>query len=409
MFNKLAKITRMEFKLTAANRAFIALTILGPFLIIGMSVLPTVLSMSGGLGSPVLKIALVNVDRESLKIITPALERADIRVTEFQGDPRPLDAEVLEGRLDGYLIFPADLAKATTLEYVSKNAGDFRVMGTLQGVIGQSIVAMRLVKAGLAPQEIAGIVQPPRIENRKLTKSGEKEKSDFLAILMTGIALVMLLYMTVMLYGQAIGRSVLTEKTSKTVEIMLSSVKPLDLLYGKIFGKALAALLQYAVWILMTAVFLLAVGPRLGINLNVGITPSTLGFMVLFFLLDFFMYSALYAALGSASEDEQHLSQLAWPMIVFLVIPMVLISPIIMNPSAPFVVGLSLFPLTGPVVMFLRVLIGGVPGWQIALCVAFALVTIAGIVYISAKIFRVGLLMTGKRFKLGEIVKWVRY
>jgi ABC-2 type transport system permease protein len=409
MLGKLVKIVRMEFKLTAANRAFIALTILGPFLIFAVIVLPTLLSQGGGFGSPELKIAIVNADRSFLQGIKPVLEKAGIKVVDFQGDTSPLDAEVQDDKLDGYLILPADLAGATTLEYISKSAGDFRVMGTLQGVIGNSIVAMRLQKTGLTPQEIASVMQQPQISNRQLTKSGEKKESDFLTILMTALALVFLIYMTVLLYGQAIGRSVLTEKTSKTVEIMLSSVSPMDLLWGKILGKVLAAILQYAVWILMSAVFLYTIGPKLGVSLSIGITPIVMVYMVMFFLLDFFLYSGIYAALGAASEDEQHLGQLSWPIILFLVLPMMMISPIIMSPSSSLVVFFSLFPLTGPIVMFLRILVGGVAGWEIALCVGITLVTIVVVVYLSAKIFRVGLLMTGKRFKLGEILKWVRY
>ena len=409
MFNKLFKIVRMEFKLTAANRAFIALTILGPFLIFAVIVLPTLLTQGGGFGSPELKIAIVNADQSFLQGIKPALDQAGFKVVDFQGDPAPLDAQVLDGELDGYLILPADLAGATNLEYISKSAGDFRVMGTLQGVIGNSIVAMRLRKTGLAPQEIASVMQQPQIANRQLSESGEKKESNFLTILMTGLALVFLIYMTVLLYGQAIGRSVLTEKTSKTVEIMLSSVKPTDLLWGKIIGKVLAAVIQYAVWILMSAAFLYTLGPKLGVSLSIGITPVILVYMVLFFLLDFFLYSGIYAALGAASEDEQHLGQLSWPIIVFLVLPMMMISPIIMSPSSSLVVFFSFFPLTGPIVMFVRVLVGGVAGWEIALCVGLALATIVVVVYLSAKIFRVGLLMTGKRFKIGEIVKWVRY
>jgi ABC-2 type transport system permease protein len=409
MLAKMAKIARMEFKLTAVNRAFIVLTILGPFIIVAISVLPGLLAMSGSMGSPELKVAIVSQDQSFVDGIAPALNRSGIRVVNAQGSPQSLDEMVLGGTLDGYMTLPPDLLSTKHLEYVSKNVGDFRVMGTLQGVIGQSIVAMRLMKAGLPAGEIASIVSPPAIENRRLAKTGEKEKSDFLTILMTGLALVMLLYMTVLLYGQAIGRSVLTEKTSKTVEIMLSSVKPLDLLYGKILGKAAAGLLQYAVWAVMTAAFLGIFGPRLGINLNLGITPATLAFLVLFFILAFFLYSGMYAALGSAAEDEQHLSQLAWPVIIFLMIPVFLISPIIMNPNAPFVVGLSLFPLTASVVMFLRVVVGGTPSWQILLSIGIQLLTIALVVFLSAKIFRVGLLMTGKRFKMGEIVKWLRY
>lgn len=407
MMGKLAKVARMEFKLTAANRAFIVLTILGPFLIVAVSVLPSLLTMNR-LGSPEVKIAIVGGPAGFAEGIRPALTASGMRLVDV-ADPSSLDAQVLSGALDGYLTLPADLEHATQLEYVSKNVADFRTTGALQGIIGQSIVAMRLVRAGLPAAQIASVVTPPQITVKKLEPTGQKKNQDFVTVLMTGLVLVMLLYMTVLLYGQAIGRSVLSEKTSKTVEIMLSSVRPLDLMYGKIAGKAAASLLQYAVWVVMAAAFLSLFGSKLGVNMNLGITPQTLGFLVLFFLLAFLLYSSIYAALGSAAEDDQHLTQLAWPVIIFLVIPIVMISPIIMNPSAPFVVVLSLFPLTGAVVMFLRIVVGGAPVGEVLASIALQLGTIVLAVYLSAKIFRVGLLMTGKRFTFAEIVKWLRY
>jgi ABC-2 type transport system permease protein len=408
MSSKLIKIAKMEFKLTAANRAFVILTILGPFLIVAMTVLPSLISTRGGLGSPEQKIAIVNASPQFLQGVQPALTGLHINLV-VPDNSGSLDEMVTSGQLDGYLVLPQDLANATTLQYISKNAADFQLMGSLQGVIGRSIVAMRLIGAGLPAERIASIVTPPSIENSRLTAEGKKENQDYLTVLFTGLALVFMLYMTVMLYGQAVGRAVLTEKSSKTVEIMLSSVTPRDLMYGKIFGKGVAALVQYAVWILMSLAFLRFVGPSLGVNLNLAITPQTLAYLVLFFLLAFFIYCSFYAALGSASEDEQHLSQLAWPVIIFLIIPIVLIAPIIMSPQSPFVVGMSLFPLTAPTVMFLRIVASSVPPIQIVVSIALQLLTIAGITALSGKIFRVGLLMTGKRFNFGEVMKWLRY
>jgi ABC-2 type transport system permease protein len=117
----------------------------------------------------------------------------------------------------------------------------------------------------------------------------------------------------------------------------------------------------------------------------------------------------MYAAVGSAAEDESHLTQLSWPLMIFLILPMVMTSAIIMNPGTPFVVFFSFFPLTAPIVMFLRMLVGNPATWEILLCIAILIATIAGTVFVSAKIFRVGILMTGKRFKFGEVIKWVRY
>jgi ABC-2 type transport system permease protein len=183
----------------------------------------------------------------------------------------------------------------------------------------------------------------------------------------------------------------------------------MDLLFGKILGKALASLVQYGVWVVISTIVLRLLRPVFGITVSFAITPSTLGYLVLYFLLAFFLYCSLYAALGAASEDEQHLSQLAWPVILFLVIPVVMISPIISTPRAPFIVAMSLFPLTAPIVMFLRIVVGAVGTWEILLSVGLLLVTIALVIWLSAKIFRVALLMTGKRFKIGEVLRLVRY
>jgi ABC-2 type transport system permease protein len=400
---------RMEFRLTTANKAFIVLTVLGPFLIVAVTVLPSLLTMNqGGLGSPETRVAVVNADPVFLAGIEPALAQAGIRAFALTGDATELDARVLAGEFEGYLILPDDLAAATRIEYVSTSVSDIRATSALASVIGQSVVALRLANAGLPVEQVASIIQPPAVETRKLQRSGEKESQDFLTILFTGLTLTMLLYMTVLLYGQSIGRSVLNEKISKTVEIMLSSVSPMDLMFGKVLGKGLASLVQYGVWVSVSLAFMKFVGPRLGVSLKLAITPAILGWLVAFFVLAFFLYSALYAGLGAASEDEQHLGQLSWPVIVFLVIPMVLISPILSSPSSGLVVGMSFFPLTGAVVMFLRVLVGPPPLWQIWLSMGLQFVTIVVLIALSAKIFRVGILMTGRRFRLGEILRWLR-
>jgi ABC-2 type transport system permease protein len=404
---KLGKIIRMEFRLTAANKLFVVLTIIGPFLIFAVTVLPTMFSVSGA-GSGETRVALAGADPRFVESVAPALAQARITVSAVAEGGASLDAAVLAGSYDGYLTLPADLASATSLEYVSKNAADYRVVGVLQGVIGQSVVARRLVAAGVPADRVGALTQPPGFTTRQLAENGEKKSSDYLTVLMTGLVLAMLLYMTVLLYGQMIGRSVLTEKTSKTVEIMLSSVRPLDLLFGKILGKALASLLQYGVWVAMSAFFLEVVGPLVGLRIGIGLSLSSLAWLVVFFLLSFFLNCSLYAALGAASEDEQHLGQLAWPVIIFLMIPVVMIGAIVASPQSPLVVVLSLFPLTSPIVMFLRIMLGTAPAGEIAVCIGLLLASIAGAVWLSAKIFRVGILMTGKRFKLGEVLRLAR-
>ncbi|MFZ3110174.1 MAG: ABC transporter permease, partial [Rectinemataceae bacterium] len=189
----------------------------------------------------------------------------------------------------------------------------------------------------------------------------------------------MMIYMTVLLYGQMIGRSVVTEKTSKTVEIMLSSVTSRDLMFGKILGLGLAGLLQYAIWVAMSLLLTLVVGPVFNMSMPVGLTMENMGWLVLFFVLAFFLYSSAYAAMGAASEDEQHLGQMAWPLLIFLMVPLVMISTLVSDP----------------------------PVWQLVLCLAILSASVVGMAFLAAKIFCVGILMTGKRAALKEVLRWV--
>ncbi len=408
--SKLATIIRMEFRLTVMNKLFIVLTLLGPFLIAAIALLPGLLSRSeGAAGSPVTRIAIVGADSSFVRAISPALRQSRIDLEAVQESITAMDSRVLGGVYDGYLVFPADLTDLSKMEYVSKGATDFRVTAVLQAVIGQAVVAQRLVQAGVSASQIASLVRPPDLETRQLTHNGEKKKnSDYVTVLMTGLMFAVMLYMTLILYGQVIGRSVLVEKTSKTVEIMLSSVRPIDLLFGKILGKALASLLQYGIWVGIAAAILKIVGPSLGVTVGAGLTMSTFAYLVLFFILAFFLYCSLYAALGAASEDEQHLGQLAWPVVIFLIIPVMMISPIITTPQAPVIVGLSLFPLTAPIVMFLRILVGAARTWQVLLSVGLILLTTTGVIWLSARIFQAGILLTGKRFNIVEVLRLSR-
>ena len=272
----------------------------------------------------------------------------------------------------------------------------------------QVIVTMRLAAQGMDPALVQQLSQPPHLDVRSITAGGEQAQ-DMTSIIFTTLAFTMMLYMTILLYGQAIGRSVLNEKLSKTVEIMLSSLSPRELLVGKLVGKAAASLMQYGIWMAMAVLFLQFLGPMIGVQVNLAAGPEYYLYLVGFFLLAFMIYSTFYCAIGAASEDEQHMSQLAWPVILFLIVPMLIMGVAMNNPDGSVMQVLSIFPLTAPIVMFQRILIGEPQTWEILLSIGLMLLTIVGVAGISAKIFRIGILMTGKRFSFGEILKWLRY
>jgi ABC-2 type transport system permease protein len=409
----------MEFKLTAANKAFVIITIIGPFLIVAMSVLPSLLAMGGG-EAEASRIAVVG-SRQLHDEIRSAFAQSPIELV----DPSQLSAAATEGsgeeaeavlqaalrsnELDAYVVLPENATEAESLRFVTASGANFQLIGTIEGIVGQAIVARRLSEAGFDPQRVRALTTPPRLDVRRIGDEGEQQSQDLMGVLFTALAFTFLLYMTILLYGQSIGSSVLREKQSKTVEVMLSSLNPRELLVGKIVGKAAASLLQYAIWIGMAIVFLQVLSPLLDLQIALAGGPSNYVYLVGFFLLAFFLYSTIYAALGAASEDEQHLSQLAWPIILFLVIPMIMIGAITNNPDGTVPQILSIFPLTSPIVMFQRLLIGSPAVWEVALCLGLLVVSIVLIAMLAAKIFRVGILMTGKRFSFGEIARWVRY
>ncbi len=167
--SRLWKILRMEFRLTAANKAFVILTIVGPFLIVAVTILPGVISIKGA------RVAVANADPLFLDGLRAPLAQSGIRVIEARGSAETLDAELLAGSFDGYIILPEGLAAATRIQYVSKNVSDLQVTGVLQAVIGQSIVALRLIDAGLPSERIALLTRPPVLETRQLAVSGRKQ------------------------------------------------------------------------------------------------------------------------------------------------------------------------------------------------------------------------------------------
>ncbi len=401
---KLGKVVRQEFKMTAGNRAFVIVTIIGPFLIIAMAVLPGFFA-NRGMSNRRADIGIYGASPALVRSLEEAAEGTNFTFISEQ-DRDILVQMIGEEKINGFLEFPEDYLQGGTITYYSKTGTDVYISEALNGIINSVLLSRRLIEEGLSPDKVASLTRHPSVETKAL-ESGRKE--DFFSIILTSIAFVMLIYMTVLLYGQMIGRAVIMEKNSKTVEIMLSSVRPGELLMGKIFGRGLAGILQYVVWITVALVIARVLGPALRIELPATMTLVNLGYLFLFFVLAFFLYSSLYAALGAGAEDDQHLGQLGWPLIFFLVLPLMLVTFLVMDPGSTISVVLSFFPLTAPIVMFLRVLIASPPAWQILSCLAILAGTIGLALAGATKVFRVGILMTGKKYSLKEIVRWIRY
>lgn len=406
---KLLAVAKREFKAAAANKTFVIMTILGPFLILAITVLPTLLNNDPKIASSGKPVAIYAERDDAGAYLGAAFESQKIPSVRVEDASRAKE-RVLSGEYAGLVEVPARWPDEEA-RYYSATGTDAALFGTSQGVLGALATELRVAEAGLSPEAASRLLSKPGFRVVKLGADLSEETKtdrDFMAVLFTALSFVMMIYMTVLLYGQMIGRSVVQEKTGKTVEVMLSSLSSRDLMFGKILGLGLAGMLQYGVWMGMGVLMIKVVGPLFSLSLPAAVTVGNFGWLVFFFLLAFFLYAAGYAALGAAAEDEHHLGQLAWPLILFLVIPMVMISTMIMNPQSPLVLGLSYFPMTAPIVMLVRILVSAPAWWEVAASVGAILLAIIGVGFLGAKIFRVGILMTGKRPKIGEVLRWAR-
>jgi ABC-2 type transport system permease protein len=221
-----------------------------------------------------------------------------------------------------------------------------------------------------------------------------------------------MLYFAVVFYGVNVAHSVVAEKTSRVFEVILATAKPESLMLGKLLGVGAVGLTQMAIWIVFV---LLLSGSSIWVTLGLGglaaygVTPLRLIFFLLYFILGFFFYSALSAGLGATVSQESEVQQFSMVIVLPQVIGLVLIVYILSNPGAWPVVLLSLFPPCTPIVMCLRMAAMAVPAWQLALSLLLLLLATYGMVWVASRIYRVGILMYGKRPTLPEMLRWLRY
>jgi ABC-2 type transport system permease protein len=279
-----------------------------------------------------------------------------------------------------------------------------------------ALLGYRMETAGLAP----GIAQDltklrVRLSTERITDKGRGGSGVAAAIF--GFAIAFLLYMTIILYGQAILRGVLEEKTTRVAEVIVSSVKPDILLAGKVIGVGAVGLTQYAVWIGsgfllwgQRAKLLGAMGvPNMPASIPFpSIEPMMLVALVLFFLLGYTFYASLFAAVGSMVGSQEEANQAAQPVMMLLVLSIIFVQPVMLNPTGQLAKVMSWMPFSAPIIMPLRMTATPVAPLEIAMVLLGLLVACAAVIWVSARIYRVGMLMYGKRPSLRELARWVR-
>jgi len=418
--SKISIVLAYEFKKMVWNKTFVLTTLLGPLLLAAITVLPSLVAMKSlDRSGQRLNVGVYAPDEKSganaESLIAPVFGRMGWN-TRVSSDETALKDAVLAKSLDGYLRIPSsfpDESPSGDLGWYSKSVTDISVSSAIEDKVSDIMVSARLVKANADERYIRSLVKPVSVPVYKVSSlAGEESKKtgtgDFIGIMITSLAFCMLIYMTVILYGKEIGRSVVSEKSSKIIDILLSSVRSEDLLYGKLLGIGFAGLLQYAVWIVFAVTILNVVGPAIHLQIPVVIGMDKFGWLVLFFIGGYLLYSSLFAACGAASEDEQHMAQLAMPVIFLLIVPMVMLQAVIQQPDSIFAIVFSYFPFTSPMVMMIRILVSPIPVWNILISLGILAASVMGVVVLAARIFRVGIQMSGKNFSFKDIATWIK-
>ncbi|MBA2689034.1 MAG: ABC transporter permease, partial [Gemmatimonadaceae bacterium] len=288
-------------------------------------------------------------------------------------------------------------------------------MERVRSAIRQTIVAMRLEKAGVNPDSIKELTfMPLSLSSERITDKGRGGSGTVSIIFAAAIAF--LLYMSIVLYGQNVLRGVLEEKTNRVAEVVVSSVPPETLLAGKVIGVGGVGLTQQVIWALTTFAMMKARAPimeKMGLTAAPFSMPDigwgTAVLLVVFFVLGFTFYAALYAAAGSAVNTEQEAQQIVQPLILMLVGTAVFIQPILVNPGSRMAQIMSWMPFSAPIIMPLRLSMTSVPPLEIALTLLGLVAACFAAVWVASRIYRVGLLMYGKKPTLREMARWVSY
>jgi len=341
-----------------------------------------------------------------------ALEQVNITAQPLDEVRASLEQRFQARDLDGYIILPPDFLSNPRAEFVNRNPGDPFSLGSLQAALNRATREQRLIDAKVDTKTRQELFKPIELQSVKVGAAGSQQQSDSGGSFAVVFGIGFVMYLAILMYGQIVLGAVIEEKETRIAEILFSSVKPFALMMGKLVGVSLVALTQLAIWALAFSAFAVYGARALasqGMNANIPSIPfSHYIYFGLFFLLGYFIYATIYALVGSMVTTAQEGGQLAMPIILILVISFYLFWPVSRSPDSPFSFWVSMFPLSAPVAMLVRIVTQTPPFWQIALSLVIGFSSVLLIMWVAARIYRVGMLMYGKRASIPEAIRWAR-
>jgi ABC-2 type transport system permease protein len=424
---KLWAVIKREFLERVRTKWFIIVTIFGPVFFGVIMVLPAYLSVKGMKDVRVADIRIIDATATGLgdRVATrlnggPMGDAAATQVvvvapTEVAAAESLATKDVMAKTRRGYLVVDSVTIQEQKARYAGRNASSLQELELIQNALRSAILGQRLEREGLDPKRVEALTRVKiNMSAERITDKGRGGSGIGSAIF--GFLIAFLLYMMIVLYGQNILRGVLEEKTTRVAEVIVSSMSTDVLLAGKVIGVGAVGLLQQAVWLgsagglyQFRGQIFSALGMPAMPNLPLPqVPPMLIVALVLFFILGYGLYAALFAAVGAMCSSQEDANQASQPVIMLLVFSIIFAQPVMLNPSSRLAEIVSWIPFSAPVIMPMRMSAISIPWYELAGTLTGLAVTCALCVWLSARIYRVGLLMYGKRPTMRELARWIR-
>ncbi len=424
-FHKLFLIIKREYITRLRSKTFIISTILAPIIILAIILIPILLT---NFNSSSQNQQFVIVDHTG-EIAQRLIKKNPKRYTTEAGvSIDSLKSQVLAGKINGFIVITREVISGDAQpELIYSGGGGIMLTQDISYDIQNAIRDELLSMANVGPDVKMIMKRSVSLQTKKLTKSGEKEQNN--AVLF-GVGYVMAfgIYTAMLIYGTLIMRGVVEEKTSRIMEVMASSARPFELLFGKVLGVGALGATQFIIWSVsisaITSFMVPLVMHFMGSPTEVAaaatqaassgfhmpsISISLWIYFILLFILGYLMYSAMFAAIGSAADSESDIQQLSFPVTLPIIIPILLLMRVASDPDSTMAIVTSMIPLFTPILMIARLAVTDVPLWQVWGSIFLMLLTFFGLMWVSSRIYRVGILMYGKKPSFREIAKWIRY
>lgn len=413
MWRNVWAVIRREYLQRVRSRWFIGATVGAPLIMAGLVLVPAYMANQGDEISR--SVAIVDGTDVLYERLAPMMEEGGWEVQEarwYADVATELRQQAAAGEIGGFLMLDElTLETGEAIYFTLERPSPIR-QASLRAMVARSALEFQLEQRGVDAQSM---LRGGDLRVEMLTDRGAGSDEPRFVVAYFG---AFTLYMVILLYAVAVMRATLEEKTSRIVEIIISSMEPWHLMLGKILGVGAVSLTQIGIWLVVGGLLfasgvpmLVAARPELTELAELREVVPGIGMLLLFvgfFVFGFFMYSSLYAAVGAMCNSDEEAQQAQFPIIMLLVVPIIMVMNVIQNPMSPMSVGLSFFPLFTPILMWGRVAGGGAPGWQVALSFVLMFLTVIAIAWLAGRIYKVGILMAGKRPTLPELWRWVR-